>query len=59
MEYHKQIINNILDAEMLDGFKREERMDELWHLSTETLQEIINIYYKEDCEVKTKSKTIK
>lgn len=47
MEYHKYLIQSILEEECLEGFEKEQRRDELEHLSTETLENIRDIYKEE------------
>lgn len=51
MEYHKQLITSILDEESLEGFEREQRRDELEHLSTEDLEGIRYIYFQDGYEL--------
>lgn len=47
MEYHRRLIDKVIDEEGVAGFQKEVRRDELERLSTETLEAIASIY-KED-----------
>lgn len=44
MEYHRNLIEEILEAEGLEGFEKEQRRDELDHFSTEDLERVAAIY---------------
>lgn len=44
MREHYQLIETILEYEGLQGFEREQRLDELEHYSTEDLKALVEIY---------------